>query len=45
MSQSQFATHFGVSVRTVQEWEQGREASSGGNVKDYLMVDDLEKCL
>ncbi|HYR80233.1 MAG TPA: helix-turn-helix domain-containing protein [Candidatus Dormibacteraeota bacterium] len=24
MSQSEFATRFGFSVRTVQEWEQGR---------------------
>jgi len=29
MSQSQFAAHFGVSVRTVQEWEQGRAVPSG----------------
>jgi putative transcriptional regulator len=24
MSQSQFAAYFGVSIRTIQEWEQGR---------------------
>ena len=29
MSQSQFAAYFGVSVRTVQEWEQGRVVPSG----------------
>ena len=29
LSQSQFATLMGVSVRTLQEWEQGRCAPSG----------------
>ena len=29
LSQSQFATLLGVSVRTLQEWEQGRRAPSG----------------
>ncbi len=29
LSQSAFASLMGVSVRTVQEWEQGRRASSG----------------
>ncbi|HXW14057.1 MAG TPA: helix-turn-helix domain-containing protein, partial [Terriglobia bacterium] len=29
MSQGQFAAYFGVSVRTVQEWEQGRVVPSG----------------
>ncbi len=24
MSQSQFANHFGIPIRTLQEWEQGR---------------------
>ena len=31
MSQSQFAKYFGVSVCTVQEWEQGRAVPSGRN--------------
>ena len=29
MSQTEFASHFGVSVRTVQDWEQGRRVPSG----------------
>jgi putative transcriptional regulator len=29
LSQSKFATLLGVSVRTLQEWEQGRRAPSG----------------
>ena len=29
MSQRQFAAHFGVSIRTIQEWEQGRAVPSG----------------
>ena len=29
LSQSQFARSLGVSVRTLQEWEQGRRAPSG----------------
>ena len=29
MSQRQFAAYFGVSARTIQEWEQGRAIPSG----------------
>jgi putative transcriptional regulator len=29
MSQAQFAVHFGFSVRTLQEWEQGRSVPRG----------------
>lgn len=29
MSQSEFAAHFGFSVRTLQDWEQGRRVPSG----------------
>lgn len=29
MSQSEFAEHFGFSVRTLQQWEQGRSAPQG----------------
>lgn len=29
MSQVEFAAHFGFSVRTLQEWEQGRSAPRG----------------
>jgi putative transcriptional regulator len=37
MSQSQFAAYFGVSVRTVQEWEQGRVVPSGA-ARAFLIV-------
>jgi putative transcriptional regulator len=41
MSQSQFAAYFGISVRTVQEWEQGRAAPSGP-ARAFLTVIDRE---
>jgi putative transcriptional regulator len=41
MSQSEFASYFGVSVRTVQEWEQGRAVPSGP-ARAFLMVIDRE---
>ena len=37
LSQSQFAVLLGVSVRTLQEWEQGRRAPSGA-ARTLLMV-------
>ena len=37
LSQAQFATLLGVSVRTLQEWEQGRRAPSGA-ARTLLMV-------
>lgn len=37
LSQTQFATLLGVSVRTLQEWEQGRRQPSGA-VKTLLRV-------
>lgn len=37
LSQSQFATLLGVSVRTLQEWEQGRRAPSGA-ARTLLMI-------
>ena len=37
MSQAQFARHFGFSVRTLQEWEQGRSVPRGV-AKHFLMV-------
>jgi putative transcriptional regulator len=37
LSQSQFATLLGVSVRTLQEWEQGRRQPSGA-AKTLLRV-------
>jgi putative transcriptional regulator len=41
MSQAEFAEHFGVSVRTVQDWEQGRRVP-GGASRAFLMVIDRE---
>ncbi len=41
MSQSQFAASFGVSVRTVQEWEQGRVVPSR-SARAFLTVIDRE---
>jgi putative transcriptional regulator len=37
LSQSQFAALLGVSVRTLQEWEQGRRAPSGA-ARTLLMI-------
>jgi putative transcriptional regulator len=39
LSQAQFARLIGVSVRTLQEWEQGRRAPSGP-ARTLLMVAD-----
>jgi putative transcriptional regulator len=41
MSQSEFAEHFGVSVRTVQDWEQGRRVPTGAS-RAFLVVIDRE---
>ena len=41
MSQTEFAEHFGVSVRTVQDWEQGRRVPSRAS-RAFLMVIDRE---
>ena len=41
MSQGEFAAHFGVSVRTVQDWEQGRRVPSGAS-RSFLTVIDRE---
>jgi putative transcriptional regulator len=41
MSQSEFAAYFGVSVRTLQEWEQGRAVPSGP-AHAFLTVIDRE---
>jgi putative transcriptional regulator len=37
MSQVRFAMHFGFSVRTIQEWEQGRSVPRGVS-RHFLMV-------
>lgn len=39
LSQAQFAALLGVSVRTLQDWEQGRRAPSGA-ARTLLMVAD-----
>jgi putative transcriptional regulator len=39
LSQSQFARLLGVSVRTLQEWEQGRRAPSGA-ARTLLLIAD-----
>ena len=39
LSQSQFANLLGVSVRTLQDWEQGRRAPSGAARTLLIMVD------
>ncbi len=41
MSQRAFADYFGVNVRTVQDWEQGRRVPSGVS-KNFLFVIDRE---
>ena len=41
LSQRQFAAYFAVSVRTVQEWEQGRSVPSGP-ARALLIVIDRE---
>ena len=37
LSQSEFASHYGISLRTLQEWEQGR-TSPDGAVRANLTV-------
>lgn len=41
MSQAGFAEYFGVNVRTIQEWEQGRRVPSGAS-RAFLTVIDRE---
>jgi putative transcriptional regulator len=41
MSQSVFADYFGVNVRTIQDWEQGRRVPTGA-AKNFLLVIDNE---
>jgi len=41
MSQKAFADYFGVNLRTVQDWEQGRRVPSGAS-KNFLFVIDRE---
>jgi putative transcriptional regulator len=39
MSQRQFAAYFAVSVRTIQEWEQGRSVPSGPSRALLIVID------
>jgi len=41
MSQNTFAQYFGVPVKTIQDWEQGRRVPSGAS-KNFLFVIDQE---
>lgn len=41
MSQAEFAKVYGFSLRTIQEWEQGRMVPSGA-AKNFLVVLDRE---
>ncbi len=41
MTQNAFAEYFGVNLRTVQDWEQGRRVPSGAS-KNFLFVIDQE---
>lgn len=41
MSQSIFADYFGVNLRTIQDWEQGRRVPTGA-AKNFLYVIDKE---
>ena len=41
MSQKAFADYFGVNLRTVQDWEQGRRVPSGPS-RNFLLVIDKE---
>lgn len=43
LSQSRFAVLLGVSVRTLQDWEQGRRAPSGA-ARTLLMIADRNPC-
>jgi putative transcriptional regulator len=45
LSQSRFATLLGVSVRTLQDWEQGRRAPSGAARTLLLVADRNPKAL
>lgn len=41
MSQTVFADYFGVNLRTIQDWEQGRRVPTGA-AKNFLFVIDQE---
>ena len=41
LSQKAFAEYFGVNLRTVQDWEQGRRIPSGAS-RNFLFVIDRE---
>jgi len=41
MTQKHFAEYFGVNLRTIQDWEQGRRVPSGAS-RNFLFVIDRE---
>ena len=41
MSQAVFADYFGVNLRTIQDWEQGRRVPTGAS-RNFLFVIDQE---
>ena len=41
MTQKNFAEYFGVNLRTIQDWEQGRRVPSGAS-RNFLIVIDHE---
>ncbi len=41
MNQKDFAEYFGVNLRTIQDWEQGRRVPSGAS-RNFLFVIDRE---
>ena len=41
MSQKKFSDYFGVPVKTIQDWEQGRRVPTGAS-KNFLFVIDQE---
>lgn len=41
MTQKSFAEYFGVNLRTIQDWEQGRRVPSGAS-RNFLLVIDKE---
>ncbi|PON12322.1 hypothetical protein C2W62_40215 [Candidatus Entotheonella serta] len=45
MSQDEFAKYFGISKRTVQDWEQRRRTPSGPSRADSLNVNGIVNTL
>ena len=43
MSQSKFSEHFGISVRTLQQWEQGKSAPPEYVIRMMAYILSIEK--